>query len=152
MDRFVDEHDVDDVANVELSGSRFRVTTTAGSETLASAVVVAVGVTPFGQVPHVFESLREDPAVSFATGQNDYGRFAGHRVVILGGGQGALEAALWCIRANANVEILVRSSITWFTDHEPWRARSPIRRRLHALAYPVVGFGPPIVNLSLIHI
>jgi FAD-dependent urate hydroxylase len=146
LERFVDEHDIDDVAKVELNGSGFRITTTGGLETLASTVVVAVGVTPFGQVPHVFASLRGDPAVSFATEQNDYARFAGRRVVILGGGQGALEAALWCVRANANVEILVRSRITWFTDHEPWRARSPIRRRLHALAYPAVGFGPPIVN------
>lgn len=146
LDSFVGEHDSDDVATVELSDSRFRITTTGGSETLASAVVVAVGVTPFGQVPHAFASLRDDPAVSFATEQKDYGRFAGRRVVILGGGQGALEAALWCVRANAKVEILVRSTITWFTDHEPWRARSPIRRRLHALAYPVVGYGPPVVN------
>jgi len=146
LDRFVDEHDIDNVANVEPTDSRFRITTTGGSETLASSVVVAVGVTPFGQLPHAFASLRDDPAVSFATEQNDYRRFEGRRVVIVGGGQGALEAALWCIRANADVEILVRSTITWFTDHEPWRPRGPIRHRLHTLAYPVVGFGPPLVN------
>jgi len=146
LERFGGEHDIDNVASVEPTGSRFRVTTTGGSETSASSVVVAVGVTPFGHVPHAFASLRDDPAVSFATEYTDYRRFAGRRVVILGGGQGALEAALWCVRATANVEILVRSTVKWFTDHEPWRPRGPVRRRLHALAYPVVGFGPPIVN------
>ncbi len=146
LDCFVGEHDIDDVVNVEQADHRFRITTAGGSEAAASAVVVAVGVTPFGQVPNAFAALRDDAAVSFATEQNDYGRFAGRRVVILGGGQGALEAALWCARAAADVEILVRSEIKWFTDHEPSRERTPVRRRLHALAYPEVGFGPPLVN------
>jgi thioredoxin reductase len=146
LDTFVEDHDVDNVASVERIDSRFLVTTTGGSETVASVVVVAVGVTPFGQVPDTFVPLRDDPALSFATEYTDHQRFAGKRVVILGGGQGGLEAALWCTRANANVEILVRSTIKWFGDHEPWSPRGPLRRRLHALAYPVHGFGPPLLN------
>jgi cation diffusion facilitator CzcD-associated flavoprotein CzcO len=145
-DRFAGNHDPAEVAEIHRANGGFRVTTAAGAETAADAVVIAVGVTPFGRVPEAFAGLRGDPAVSFATEQNEYARFAGHRVVIVGGGQGALEAALWCVRAGAHVDLVVRSAITWFSDREPWRERSPLRQRLHTLAYPVVGYGPPVVN------
>jgi cation diffusion facilitator CzcD-associated flavoprotein CzcO len=144
--RFVSDHDPDNVADVRAVDHGFSITTTAGAQTTARAVIAAVGVTSFGRVPDAFLGLRGDPAVSFATEQHDYAGFAGHRVVILGGGQGALEAALWCVRAGADVDLIVRDSITWFADREPWRERSPLRQRLHDLAYPVVGYGPPLVN------
>ena len=144
--QFVSDHDDDDVVQIDAAGNGFTLRTRGGAEAAARSVVVAVGVTPFGRVPDAFAQLRDDPAVSFATEQNDYARFGGRRVVILGGGQGALEAALWCVRAGAEVDLIVRAAITWFADREPWRERSPLRQRLHELAYPVVGYGPPLVN------
>jgi FAD-dependent urate hydroxylase len=144
--RFVSDHDVDDVASVMPAHGGFRITTAAGTETTARQVVVAVGVTPFGCVPEALAGLRGDSAVLFATEQHDYGRFADRRVVIIGAGQGALEAAVWCVRAGAHVDLLARSPIRWFADREPSRERSPLRQRLHSLAYPVVGYGPPLVN------
>jgi cation diffusion facilitator CzcD-associated flavoprotein CzcO len=145
-EHFVSDHDPDNIADVRAVDHRFSITTTAGAQTTARAVIVAVGVTSFGRVPDAFLGLRGDPGVSFATEQNDYAGFAGHRVVILGGGQGALEAALWCVRAGADVDLIARDSITWFADREPWRERNPLRQRLHDLAYPVVGYGPPLIN------
>jgi hypothetical protein len=50
------------------------------------------------------------------------------------------------VRAGADVDLVVRSTITWFADREPWTQRSPARQRLYTLAYPVVGYGPPVLN------
>jgi hypothetical protein len=142
----VKDHVAADVAYVKSDGSGFLVVDENGRTSSARNVVVAVGVTGFGRVPHALCELEHDPAVSFANEQRDFACFAGRRVVILGGGQGALDAALWCVRSGAEVELIVRSNVTWFADREPWRERTRVRRWMHDLAYPVVGYGPPVVN------
>ena len=54
-------------------------------------------------------------------------------------------------RAGADVEVVIRSQLRWFTDREPYRPRGPLRRRLYRLAYPVVGYGPPPLNRLALH-
>jgi hypothetical protein len=72
-------------------------------------------------------------------------------VVVLGGGQAALESAALAADAGAHVELIARSPIRWFADREPDRPRSPLRQRLYRLAYPAVGFGPPPINRLVLH-
>jgi NADPH-dependent 2,4-dienoyl-CoA reductase/sulfur reductase-like enzyme len=69
----------------------------------------------------------------------------------VGGGQGGLEAAALARRAGADVEIVIRSQLRWFTDREPYRPRGPLQRRIYRLAYPVVGYGPPPLNRLALH-
>jgi thioredoxin reductase len=149
---FVRENDPSDVAQVErASGSgTYRVTTAAGDATDARQVVVAVGVTPFPYAPPPFADAMGD-GIGYAIDRQDYSAYRGGRVVVVGGGQGGLEAAALARRAGADVEVIVRSQVRWFTDREPYKPRTPLQRRLYRLAYPVVGYGPPPLNRLALH-
>jgi lysine/ornithine N-monooxygenase len=146
----VPENDPSDVAKLERGGGVFRVTTAAGGEADARDVVVAVGVTPFPHAPPPFDAFIGD-GVSFAIDRQDYEAYRGRRVTVVGGGQGGLEAAALARRAGAEVEIIIRSQLRWFTDREPYRPRGRLQQRLYRLAYPVVGYGPPPLNRLALH-
>jgi thioredoxin reductase len=142
---FVPESDPARVAALERANGTYRLVTERGDEVDARHVVVAVGVTPFSYAPPPFaEALGED--VTFALDHQDYAAQRGKHVLVVGGGQGALEAAVLAARAGADVELVVRSRLHWFADREPHVPRGPVRRRLYRLAYPVVGYGPPPLN------
>jgi FAD-dependent urate hydroxylase len=147
---FVRESDPSDVVRLERAGGLLRITTAAGDAVDARRAVVAVGVTPFPYAPPPFDAAMGD-GVSFAIERQDYSPYRGGRVVVVGGGQGGLEAAALALRAGAEVELIVRSRLRWFTDREPYRERGPVRQRLYRLAYPVVGYGPPPLNRLALH-
>ena len=147
---FVRESDPADVLDVERAGGLLRVTTAAGDEVDARRLVVAVGVTPFPYAPPPFDGAMGE-GITFAIESQDYSAYRGGRVVVVGGGQGGLESAALALRAGADVELVVRSKLRWFTDREPYRPRGPVRRRLYRLAYPVVGYGPPVLNRLALH-
>jgi cation diffusion facilitator CzcD-associated flavoprotein CzcO len=149
--RFVPDCDPADVVQVERDGGGYRVTTSAGGEADAARVVVAVGVIPFPNVPEAFRGI-DDARVGFAVERRDPALVRGKRVVVIGAGQNGLESAVMARRAGAaSVEIVVRSQLRWYTPHEPYTARGPVQARLHRLAYPVVGFGPPPINRIVLH-
>jgi thioredoxin reductase len=147
---FVREIDPSDVAYVDRAAGTFRVTTTAGDEADARRVVVAVGVTPFPHAPPPFAGAMGD-GIGFAIERQDYAAYRGGRVIVVGGGQGGLEAAALARRAGAEVELIVRSRLRWFTDREPYRPRTRLQQRIYRLAYPVVGYGPPPLNRLALH-
>jgi cation diffusion facilitator CzcD-associated flavoprotein CzcO len=147
---FVPENDTADVARLERGGGVFRVTTATGDQVDAGVVVVAVGVTPFPHAPPPFDEAMGD-GVSFAIERQDYSAYRGRRLIVVGGGQGGLEAAALARRAGAEVEVIIRSQLRWFTDREPYRPRGRLRQRLYRVAYPVVGYGPPPLNRLALH-
>jgi lysine/ornithine N-monooxygenase len=149
-DTFVRENDPADVARIERADGTFRIATVAGDEADARQVVIAVGVTPFPYAPPPFEGQMGD-GLMHAIDRQDYSPYAGGRVIVVGGGQGGLEAAALARRAGADVEVIVRSHVRWFTDREPYKPRTPLQRRLYRLAYPVVGYGPPPLNRLALH-
>ena len=142
---FVPENDPSDVAQLERAAGVFRVTTADGAEADARLVVVAVGVTPFPHAPPPFDAVMGH-GIGFAIERQDYEAYRGGRVIVVGGGQGGLEAAALARRAGAEVELVIRSQPRWFTDREPYRPRGPLQQRIYRLAYPVVGYGPPPLN------
>jgi cation diffusion facilitator CzcD-associated flavoprotein CzcO len=149
--RFVPDCDPADVEQVERDGGSYRVTTTAGDAVDARTVVVAVGVIPFPNLPEAFRGV-DDPRVGFAVERRDPAQLRGKRVVVIGAGQNGLESAVMARRAGAaSVEIVVRSELRWYTPHEPYTERGAVQTRLHRLAYPVVGFGPPPINRIVLH-
>jgi len=147
---FVGDADTSGVAAIERSGRGFRLTTDRGPEVEAENVVIAVGAVPFATAPPPLAPFVGD-GVSFATELQDYGAYAGRRVVVVGGGQGGLESALLAVRAGADVHMVIRSKLHWFADREPHKPRGRIGRRLYRLAYPVVGYGPPPLNRLVLH-
>lgn len=149
-DRFVKDADPNDVARIESRGAELRVTTVAGDEVDVRAAVIAVGVMPFAHAPEPFSRALGE-GVHLATERLADSQLAGRRVVVVGGGQNALESAQLAARAGADVELLVRSHLRWFADREPETPRGPLRRRLYRLAYPTVGYGPPLLNRIVLH-
>jgi lysine/ornithine N-monooxygenase len=151
-ERFVANRDASEVAHVaSTSIGGFRITSAAGDEVDAKALVVAVGVMPFTYVPQAFTGL-DDPAIADSgTHARDFDRYAGKRVLVVGGGQAGLENAGLAARAGADVELVTRSAVHWFADREPERPRSPLRQRLYRLAYPAVGYGPPPLNRLVLY-
>lgn len=144
-DRYAGDIDTSDIARVERCNGMFRLTSAGNDEVDVATLVVAVGAVPFAAAPAPFAGDMDDD-VRFATELQDYGAYASRRVVVVGGGQGGLESALLAARAGADVQMVVRSSLRWFTDREPHTRRSALGQRLYRLAYPAVGYGPPPLN------
>lgn len=149
-ERFGGDVDESDVARVDHADGTFRLTTVGNDEVDASMLVLAVGAVPFAAAPAPLAAEIGD-GIRFATDVQDYSAYASRRVVVVGGGQGGLESALLASRAGADVQLVVRSSLRWFADREPHKARSRLRQRLYRLAYPAVGYGPPPLNRLVLH-
>ncbi len=150
--RFVPDRDPSDVARIEAGATGvYRITTVAGDEVDAGAVVIAVGVMPFAYVPVPLAGLF-GTSVSLATGvPDDLERLTGKRVLVIGGGQAGLETAGLAAQAGALVELATQGRLHWFADREPHNPRGPLQRRLYRLAYPAVGYGPPPLNRLVLH-
>ena len=124
LDRFIDYGDwlqrqvVPDldrraVELVQRADRRFVLTLEDGQRCTARRVVVAAGIAPFALRPSVADGL--PPAlVSHSSDHIDLSRFAGRHVLVVGGGQSALESAALLHEGGAEVEVLVRAGhIHW---------------------------------------
>lgn len=107
------------VASVTKPDSEFHVTLADGEELPASRVIVAAGLAPFVYIPPVFRDLSPQ-SLSHTCHAPDLERFAGQSVLVVGGGQSALEGAALLHEAGATVEVLVRrGSIFWLSGSGP---------------------------------
>jgi Pyridine nucleotide-disulphide oxidoreductase len=132
--------DVDrrEVTRVEAHGSAFTVTTQDGEPLLARRVVVAAGIAPFARRPPLLAGLPPELA-SHTSEHRDLSRFAGQRVLVVGGGQSALETAALLSEARTEVEVLVRE------DHVHWLHGGRYHRMLGSyarLVYAPTDVGP----------
>jgi hypothetical protein len=118
-----------------------------GDSVQAKRVVIATGIASFAYRPYRFQALPPELA-SHSSAHSDFGRFAGQRVVVVGGGQSALESAALVHESGADVEVIVRAAkIHWLrygTRVHNWlhSRANPFRRIL----YPPSDVGPPGLN------
>ncbi len=107
-------------------------------------VVVATGISSFGRRPSVFEGLPLE-LVSHTSEHRDLAKFAGKRVIIIGGGQSALETAALLCERGADVELIVRQpGVHWLDQKVAWlkSEKNPLR----PIFYPPTDVGPPGLN------
>jgi FAD-dependent urate hydroxylase len=84
-----------------------------GERLRARRVVVAAGIERFSWRPPEYDGLPSH-LVSHTVDHRDLSRFAGRRVVVVGGGQSGLESAALLHEAGAEVEVLVRKPfVVW---------------------------------------
>lgn len=126
--------DVDErkVLRIDVSGGCFLLTLQDGEVQTARRVIVASGIVQFASRPQVFANV---PAalVSHSCDQTDLSQFAGKRVVVVGGGQSALESAALLHQAGADTEVLVRESVVYWTWSQPWLHNfKPLGKMLYA--------------------
>ena len=126
------------VTCVGLHGDAFRLTLSDGDSIQAGRVAVACGIASFARRPPGFARLSPELA-SHTSDHRDLSRFAGQRVLVVGGGQSALEAAALLHEAEAAVEVLVRKDrIHWLHGGKYQR----VLGRLAPLLYAPTDVGP----------
>lgn len=126
------------VDTVEAGPVGFRLTLGDGTAISARRVLVAAGIDLFASRPAVAAGLPPDLA-SHTGDHRDFRRFRGARVLVVGGGQSALECAALLHESGAQVEVAVRQ------DHMHWLNGGKYQRalgRYAQLVYAPTDVGP----------
>src|SRR5271156_6802146 len=101
------------VNRIESGTNGFGVTLHDGELLSARRVIVAAGIASFAWRPPEFANL-PPPLASPTSEHGDFGAFAGKKVLIVGGGQSALESAALVREAGGEPEVISRSqTIHW---------------------------------------
>lgn len=139
--------DVDEtyVTSLERQNGDFILTLEDGRRVEAPAVVMAIGLRYYVNRPREFARLPPG-LVSHSSDLQDLERFRGRRVVVIGGGQSAVEYAALLHEAGAIVDLVSRHPIVWL---EP--DRSGERGILERVRAPDTGIGPGWKNWVLEH-
>ena len=132
------------VENIQREGDGFAVSLGNGTHFRARKVISAVGLSYFANIPAPLDKLPRY-FVSHTSHHSNYDGWAGKEVVVLGGGQSALEAAAALNEAGAKVHIAVRAPDVYFA-RPPSEGPRSLRERLKM---PPSVLGPGWLNLSL---
>jgi thioredoxin reductase len=133
------------VISIALASSLFRLTLEDGEIVFSQRVLVATGIELFAYKPEIFQGIPRE-LVSHSSELRDYQRFKEKQVIVIGGGQSALESAAFLHEGGAHVEILVR---------EPMRCvpKSWLRQRINSdwlkILYGRGGVGPAGISLII---
>jgi FAD-dependent urate hydroxylase len=126
------------VTKLDVTDGGFELLLADGDRLTARRVVVAAGIAPFAHRPSFAAGL--PPELCSHTGDHqDLRRFAGARVLVVGGGQSALESAALLHENGAQAEVVVRA------DHLNWLHGGKYQRmlgRLAPLVYAPTDVGP----------
>lgn len=95
------------ISRLSASAGRFKLTLEDGDVVRAKRVVVATGIEPFAYKPSIFDGIPVELA-RHSSELRDYEALKDKDVVVIGGGQSALESGAFLHENGARVEILVR--------------------------------------------
>lgn len=110
----VEKRQVQSVASVS---SGFTITLEDGEEFTSRRVIIAAGISQFAYRPEEFSGIPSSLA-SHTSEHNDLKKFKGQRVLVIGGGQSALESAALLKEAGIDVEVIVRhQTLNWVGLH-----------------------------------
>lgn len=139
--RAVPDLDTREVVRVTRDEDAFWLQLDDGSDLTARRLIVAAGIGSFPRVPEIFQTLLPEQ-MSHASAHQDLSVFRGRRVLVVGGGQSALESAALLAESGAEVQIAVRASTVHWLGQHPWlRSLGPISSLLYAPAE----VGPPLL-------
>ncbi len=138
------------VVRVEQEAGGFRLSLEDDDGLRCRRVIVATGIGSFAHRPEPFASLPIERASHTSDRVNqDLGRFAGRRVVVIGGGQSAIESAALLDEAGAEVEVLIREpQVRWL------RSRPFVEWLMDSKLYPFKApgkIGPMGINWLIEH-
>ena len=108
------------VSCIEFASGGFDLVFEGGESLRAKRVVVAGGIAPFARIPKPFADL-PPCLVSHTSHHNDLSKFRGKEVLVVGGGQSALESAVLLDEAGARVQVLMRGPVMrWLGIKRRW--------------------------------
>ncbi len=126
---------------------QYEVTLADGRMVQAAVVVMAPGLQYYTYRPPEYNHLHAE-LVSHSSDHRTFDRFVGKSVVIVGGGQSALETAALAHESGAHVQVVSRSLLVWIQDGPIFpEHRSFIER----LRNPKAGIAPGWFNWGLEH-
>jgi hypothetical protein len=140
--RAVPDVDRRNVIEVKRDPEWFSLSVQDGERFRAKRVIVAAGIAPFAWRPPQFSALPTD-VVSHSVEHRDFSECAGRRILVVGGGQSALECATLLHEAGAAVEVVARAQAIQWIRSEGTKRHGPIRRFGILLLYPPTDVGPP---------
>ncbi|MEK6251716.1 MAG: FAD-dependent oxidoreductase [Actinomycetota bacterium] len=126
QERAVPDVDRRRVRKVDLAGSGFSLRLDDGEELEFERVVMATGIAPFALRPPLFEGLPAE-LVSHCSAHATLEGFADRSVLVIGGGQSAVETAALLKEAGAKPHLVARAGkLTWLPPHNQtgFRARA----------------------------
>jgi thioredoxin reductase len=131
------------VQRVEQREDGFRLVIDGGDDLRARRVVLATGLESFERPMAEFAGLPSS-VVSHTADLSEPTVFAGRRVLVIGGGQSAIESAALLAEGGARVEVVLRRhAVRWLTRTAYIHRRSGA---LRPLFYPDTDVGPPGLN------
>jgi FAD-dependent urate hydroxylase len=131
------------VSRIEPASKGFRLFLEDGKSLHAGKVIVAGGIAPFSRIPKPFANLPPGLA-SHTSHHSDLNEFRDKEVLVIGGGQSALESAALLNEAEAHVEVLVRDSVVrWLGVKRRWMHGKTFGWMLYGPA----DVGPPGVSV-----
>jgi len=145
--RVVPDLDSRRVVRIDPDSSDFRLQLNDGDTVWTQRVVVATGISRFAHWPARFADLPRS-LVSHSAEDCNLTRFGGQKVVVVGGGQSAVESAALLSEAGADVEIILRAPrIRWLGRTSRLRQIDLTR---HILYHPT-DVGPPGLSQLVAH-
>jgi thioredoxin reductase len=113
------------VRKLSLGGGGLSLALDDGEEIVAERVVVAGGINPFAYSPPLFRGF-PDSLVSHSSQHAELGKFSDREVLVVGGGQSALETAALLHEAGAKPRLVARAEdLVWLTGKRAWEPILP---------------------------
>jgi FAD-dependent urate hydroxylase len=110
------------VSGVEKNGTGFKVTLSNGEIAKSRRVVVATGIAPFPWMPPEFERLPKSH-VTHSSEHCDLSGFRGKAILVVGGGQSALDAARLLAAIDVQVEVIAKQKEIRWVGQNAWLHR-----------------------------
>lgn len=130
------------IIRIESDPKGFRATLADGETIVSKRVVVAAGIGSFMRRPKEFDALPAALA-SHTSEHRDLSEFAGKKVVVIGGGQSALESAALLHESNAEVEVVSRSThVNWLSGWASTTLHKRLGKFTRQLLYAPTDVGP----------
>lgn len=121
------------VVKTERAQEGFRLTLEDGQAIDAGRVVIAGGIQPFAYWPELFQGFPKS-LVTHTSEVRDFRKFRDKRVLVIGAGQSALEAAAFLQEASAQAEVLIRNSTLRWLGRRKWTHSPAISWMLYGSA------------------
>lgn len=133
------------VRTVERQENQFTLTLDDGRMIVCKAVVMAPGLSYYVHRPYEYSHLPSE-VLSHTADHCTFKDLAGKSVVIIGGGQSALETAALAHESGAHVQLVTRSPLVWITESASFPEHRPFLERLRR---PKAGIAPGWFNWQL---
>lgn len=134
------------VASVERDGTHFLVTLEDGRRIRCNSVVMAIGLYYYANRPAEYDGFSPE-LLTHSFEHKDFSRFNGKKLLVIGGGQSAVEYTALLTEAGASVHLVSRRPINWLS---PDRAHE--RTLWEKIMAPDSGIAPGWKNWALEYI